>query len=100
VAGSLDHILSTGDRTAFIQHRAHTDRYVFDFLADEVLKRQEAATRASLLETSILPELTPALCNALTGRRDAQTVLEVLYPVGMKKLTCSYPATSGKIGLK
>jgi len=52
---------------------------VFDFLADEVLKRQEPETRTFLLDTSILSELTPSLCDALTGGNDAQTVLDGLY---------------------
>jgi len=79
LAGSLDHIPSANDRTAFIQDLALSDRYVFDFLADEVLKRQEPKVRAFLLETSILPEITPSLCAAVTGRSDAQAVLEELY---------------------
>lgn len=79
LAGSLDHIPSASERAAFIRDLALTDRCVFDFLADEVLKRQDPETRAFLLDTSILPELTPSLCNALTGRNDAQTVLEDLY---------------------
>ena len=67
------------DRSAFIRHLARTDRYVFDFLAEEVLKRQEPEIRTFLLETSILPELTPSLCQVVTGRRDAGTLLEDLY---------------------
>ena len=78
LAGSLDRMSSTADRAAFIQNLAHTDRHVFEFLADEVLKRQEPATRAFLIETSILPELTPTLCAAVTGRNDAQAFLEDL----------------------
>ncbi len=79
LAGSLDRITSRDDRAAFIQTLANTDRYVFDFLAEEILKRQEPDTRTFLLETSILPELTPSLCQAITGRDDAESVLEKLY---------------------
>ena len=79
LAGSLDHIPSASDRTAFIQDLALSDRFVFDFLAEEVLKRQEPKVRVFLLETSILPEITPSLCAAVTGRSDAQVVLEELY---------------------
>lgn len=77
LAGSLDRI-SSSDRAAFIQNLAHTDRYVFAFLADEVLKRQEPRTRAFLLETSILPELTPNLCAAVASCPEAPAVLEDL----------------------
>ncbi|MEX2238900.1 MAG: LuxR C-terminal-related transcriptional regulator [Dehalococcoidia bacterium] len=45
-------------------------RYVVDYLADEVLRRQEPEVRAFLLETSILDRLTPALCAVVTGRAD------------------------------
>ena len=79
LAGSLDNIPSASDRTAFIQDLALSDRFVFDFLAEEVLKRQEPETRTFLLDTSILSELTPSLCNALTGRNDAHTILDGLY---------------------
>jgi LuxR family maltose regulon positive regulatory protein len=78
LAGSLDQISSANDRAAFIQNLAQTDRHVFEFLADEVLKRQDADTRTFLLETSILSELTPELCAAITGRTDVQTFLEDL----------------------
>ncbi|TEU15453.1 MAG: hypothetical protein E3J21_13095, partial [Anaerolineales bacterium] len=79
LAASLDRISTEIERSAFITHLAQTDRYVFDFLAEEVLNRQEPEVRTFLLETAILPELTPALCQAVTGRSDTWTVLEDLY---------------------
>jgi len=78
LAGSLDRIPTPAGRAAVITHLAHTDRYIFDFLADEVLNRQSEAARTFLLETSILSELTVPLCNAVTGRADAQAILENL----------------------
>ena len=78
LAGSLDRILTPAGRTAFIAHLVHTDRHVFDFLADEVLSRQSTAVRTFLLQTSILSELTAPLCNAVTGRHDAGVLLEEL----------------------
>jgi LuxR family maltose regulon positive regulatory protein len=79
LGGSLDRIQTPGGRSAFIQHLVHSDRYVFDFLAEEVLKGQKPDIRAFLLETSILSELTPSLCQAVTGRDDVGTLLEDLY---------------------
>jgi len=79
LASSLDRIPTPAGRTAFIQNLAHTDRYVFDFLADEVLNHQEPPVRTFLLETSILSQLTSTLCQAVTGQADAGTVLEDLY---------------------
>jgi LuxR family maltose regulon positive regulatory protein len=79
LAGSLDRIPTAADRSAFIQHLLHTDRYVFEFLAEEVLNHQGPEVRTFLLETAILAELTPALCRAVTGRADAEAMLEDLY---------------------
>jgi LuxR family maltose regulon positive regulatory protein len=79
LAGSLDQIHSADDRSIFIDRLTLTDRYVFDFLAEEVLRRQDTETRSFLLCTCILSELTPSLCNALTGRKDSQAILENLY---------------------
>jgi LuxR family transcriptional regulator, maltose regulon positive regulatory protein len=74
---SLDR--SPADRDALIAQLGRTDRHVFEFLAEEVLDRQEPAMQDFLLKTSILTELTPELCAALTSRGDALSVLEELY---------------------
>jgi len=79
LGNSLNFISAATDRTACIQGLVQTDRYVFDFLADEALNRQPADVRAFLLETSILSELTPDLCRAVTGREDAGLILENLH---------------------
>ncbi|MGE5139240.1 MAG: AAA family ATPase, partial [Rudaea sp.] len=79
LAGSLDRISAGSDRTAFVARVARADRFVFEFLAEEVLSRQEPDTRRFLLETSILRELTPRRCRAVTGRDDAGAILQELY---------------------
>ncbi|MGW8179445.1 MAG: hypothetical protein ACWGQW_11905, partial [bacterium] len=78
-ASSLEHIGSVEDRATFIQKLAQTDHNIFEFLAEEVFNRQEEQVRNFLLETAILPELTPSLCRAVTLRADAETMLEELY---------------------
>ncbi|MFN8453919.1 MAG: hypothetical protein U0401_04475 [Anaerolineae bacterium] len=52
---------------------------IFEYLAAEALNRQPPPIRAFLLQTSILPELTPTLCQAVTGRPDAPDLLETLH---------------------
>ena len=47
---------------------AGDDRFVVDYLADEVLDRQPDDVRRFLLETSVLDRLTGPLCDAVTGR--------------------------------
>ncbi len=48
------------------------------FLAEEVLAGLPDTLRGFLLETSILDELSPAVCDAVTGRADSRRVLEDL----------------------
>jgi LuxR family transcriptional regulator, maltose regulon positive regulatory protein len=54
------------------------NRYVLDYLADEVLRGQPADVRDFLLRTCVLDELTPDLCDAVTGRRDSERVIRDL----------------------
>jgi LuxR family maltose regulon positive regulatory protein len=51
-------------------------RYILDFLAEEVLQRQPPAIQSFLLQTSILEQFNTELCNAITGRNDAQHIVE------------------------
>ncbi|MGH2782782.1 MAG: LuxR C-terminal-related transcriptional regulator, partial [Thermoleophilaceae bacterium] len=67
-----------GRPAAFIAEFAGDDRFVVDYLVDEVLDRQTDDVRTFLLETSILNRLSAPLCAAVTGRSDARTTLEAL----------------------
>lgn len=64
--------------SAFITAFAGDDRYVMDYLVEEVLQRQPLAVQTFLLQTSILERLTASLCNAVTRQTDAQAMLDML----------------------
>ncbi|MCC6793428.1 MAG: AAA family ATPase, partial [Thermomicrobiales bacterium] len=66
------------DSGAFIAAFAGDDRYIVDYLVEEVLQRQPAEVRQFLLETSILDRLNGPLCDAVTGRSDGRAMLERL----------------------
>ncbi len=66
------------DGAAFIAGFTGDDRYVVDYLVDEVLDRQPPDVRRFLLDTSVLDQLTPPLCDAVTDGSDARTMLELL----------------------
>lgn len=66
------------DRSAFIAGFAGDDRFVVDYLADEVLDRQPSAVRRFLLDTSVLDRLSGPLCDAVTGSSEARAMLESL----------------------
>jgi len=55
------------DATSFIERFAGDDRYIVDYLMDEVLAHQPDDVRAFLLRTAVLDRLTGALCDAVTG---------------------------------
>jgi len=66
------------DVTAFIDGFAGDDRYVVDYLAEEVLARQSDRVQAFLLQTSILGRLSGPLCDAVTGQGGGKAMLEAL----------------------
>jgi len=55
------------DVSGFIERFAGDDRYIVDYLMDEVLVHQPADVREFLLLTGVLDRLTPGLCDEVTG---------------------------------
>jgi LuxR family transcriptional regulator, maltose regulon positive regulatory protein len=66
------------DVAGFIAGFAGDDRYVVDYLAEEVLQRQSDRVQAFLLQTSILGRLSGPLCDAVTGQDGGKAMLEAL----------------------
>ena len=68
------------DVAGFIQAFAGDNRYVVDYLIEEVLQRQPESVRSFLLQTSLLERLNSSLCDALIGARqqDSHARLEAL----------------------
>jgi LuxR family maltose regulon positive regulatory protein len=66
------------DVAGFIAGFAGDDRYVVDYLAEEVLQRQPDDVQAFLLQTSILGRLNGPLCDAVTGQGGGKAMLEAL----------------------
>jgi len=64
------------DVNGFVTAFTGSHRHVLDFLAEEVLDRQDEELRAFLLETSVLERLSGPLCDAMTGRTGSQALLE------------------------
>ena len=66
------------DPGAAVAKFAGDDRFIVDYLVDEVLDRLPADVRTFLLDTCILDRLTGPLCDAVTGRTDGASVLREL----------------------
>jgi len=75
---SLRGIDEHSEVVAFIDAFTGSNRFVIDYLADEVLTRQPGEVYDFLLRTAVLDRLTGPLCDAVTGRTDAARTLEEL----------------------
>jgi len=63
---------------SFIDQFTGNNRFIADFLAEEVLNRQTADVRQFLLRTSILDRFTAPLCDAVTGDGTAAQLIDRL----------------------
>ena len=82
------------DVAGFIAGFAGDDRYVVDYLVEEVLQRQSDQVQTFLLQTSILDRLSGPLCDAVTGQGGGKAMLEAL-----DRGTCSWSrSTTGASG--
>jgi ATP/maltotriose-dependent transcriptional regulator MalT len=64
------------DPTAFVRYFTGTDRFVLDYLTEEVLMRQPTAVQDFLLLTSVLDDVDAGLAQAVTGDASAAAMLE------------------------
>ncbi|MBN1876977.1 MAG: hypothetical protein JXA33_22335 [Anaerolineae bacterium] len=66
------------DTRAFITAFTSSNRYIFDYLLEEVLQQQSPAVQDFLLKTAILEQMTVPLCDAVLERNDSQDTLAYL----------------------
>lgn len=66
------------DVAEFIDGFSGQDRYIVDYLVEEVLQRQPDRIVTFLLQTSILDTFDGPLCDAVTGQGGARATLEAL----------------------
>lgn len=66
------------DVSGFISRFAGNDRYIVDYLVEEVLQRQPGDVREFLSQSSVLDRLSGPLCDAVTGGQGGREMLEAL----------------------
>lgn len=64
--------------TVFIREFTGDNRFIVDFLAEEVLSRQSAEIRRFLRRTSILSRFCAPLCDAVVGSDNAAEIIDIL----------------------
>jgi LuxR family maltose regulon positive regulatory protein len=75
---SLRGIADRDQVTGFISAFTGSNRFVIDYLADEVLAQQPPQVRDFMLRTAILDQLHGPLCDAVTGGTDGTRTLQDL----------------------
>jgi LuxR family transcriptional regulator, maltose regulon positive regulatory protein len=63
---------------AFVRQFSGDNRFIADFLAEEVLSRQPGEIQQFLARTSILSRFRSSLCDAVTGSANAAEILGIL----------------------
>ena len=66
------------DPSGFIEKFKGDNRYIADYLTEEVLNRQPEHLRNFLLQTSILESLSGPLCDAVTRQENSRQMLNTL----------------------
>ncbi|MBK7710083.1 MAG: hypothetical protein IPJ37_03280 [Bacteroidales bacterium] len=66
------------DISGFIKALKGDNRYIMDYLMEEVLKIQTEEIKEFLLQTSILEQMSASLCNAVLNLNNSQLILETL----------------------
>lgn len=66
------------DAHEFIQAFTGSNRYIFDFLVEEVLSRQKQDVQDFLLKSSILERFCAPLCDVIIGQNDSRLILDQL----------------------
>jgi LuxR family maltose regulon positive regulatory protein len=69
---------SHGSPGDLIEEVSGSQRYIFDYLIEEVFQNQSASVQTFLLSTSILKRLSAPLCDAILEQSGSQQVLEYL----------------------
>jgi LuxR family transcriptional regulator, maltose regulon positive regulatory protein len=64
--------------TAFVRQFTGGNRYIVDFLAEEVLSRQPEHIRQFMTRTAILDRFCAPLCDAVTGSANAAEIIEII----------------------
>jgi len=66
------------DVSAYLQKMAGDNRYIMDYLMEEVLNNQSEEINQFLLRTSLFEKLSASLCDAVLSKNNSQQILDSL----------------------
>jgi LuxR family maltose regulon positive regulatory protein len=62
----------------FVKNFSSSNKFILDYLTDEVLAKSPEITKSFLLQTSILNRLSAAVCDTITEQDNSQELLETI----------------------
>ena len=68
----------SSNRSDFVEELAGSNRYIMDYLIEEVIQNQSHNLQEFLLYTSVLTRMSAPLCDKILNRSDSQMILEQL----------------------
>ncbi len=71
-------LLETSDIEKFIHDFTGSNRFILDYLVEDVLNQQPVDIRNFLLKTSILDRFSASICNKLTNDENSQKLLSII----------------------
>lgn len=71
-------IQGSDDASSFINNLAGNNRYIMDYLLEEVIRVQSDEINEFLLKTSLFEQFSASLCNSVLEKEDSQVILEKL----------------------
>ncbi len=71
-------LLETSDTAKFIRDFEGSNRFILDYLVEDVVNQQPVDIRNFLLKTSILDRFSAAICNKVTNIEDSQRLLNII----------------------
>ncbi len=71
-------LAASADKHAFVRSFAGDDRYIADYLMEEVLQHQPAAVQDFLLRSSVLQRFCAPLCDAVLERTDSAELIRAI----------------------
>lgn len=77
----------------FIQTFASSDRFVLDYLFEEVFHQQPPGVQEFLMKTSILDQFSAALCQVVSGNGDSARILDALDKANLFLIPVDYTQT-------
>lgn len=75
---SIQSLKGCSEITDFVNRFTGSDRYIHDYLVDEVLEHQPKDVKDFLLQTSILDRMVALLCDSVMEINNSQIILESL----------------------